>query len=168
MDSLFIRETYLSNDKCKIINSRDEYVKELAKIGIFDISSEDYHMEHIIDKNGSPYSQNKNILGNLIMAKADWNRQVGQLTWEMVEKEKRNVYNEIFENALNSIIECSSQSIDESDNNLLEVPIYFILLFLSFLTSTTIGICIFYDLNKKPIDPEEDIGYSGKNIENIV
>lgn len=132
LESLYIKQTYfdMKDIRCSPVNSRAEYVAILASRGITDIPSDSWHMEHIIDQNGTPYAQNKNILGNLIMANATWNRQIGQLTWSAVEREKRAVYGEIFDLALSSVVECG-----ESDDVcvyilyiIITIPIFVILI----------------------------------------
>jgi hypothetical protein len=69
-----------------------------------------YHVEHIIDMQNSledVKGMDKNILPNLIMAYAKWNRQIGQLNWMHVENEKREVYGDRIVNlAIHNIKVC--------------------------------------------------------------
>ena len=73
-------------------------------------SQECYNVEHIVDsQNSIPElaDYNKNILANVIMAYGCWNQQVGQLRWESVEAEKREIYgNALMDSAINAIIRC--------------------------------------------------------------
>lgn len=91
-------------DRCEPY-SNDRLRKEYASW----IKSTD-QVEHMIDRNNGPPELahcNKNIRGNLVMAIGAWNQEVGQLCWDDVAREKRNVYgNEAFEYAYQSVKTC--------------------------------------------------------------
>ena len=82
----------------------NQYLRKLLNV-----SAED-EVEHIIDStNGPPelIDCDKNIRGNLIIARGTWNRQVGQLCWERAEAKKRKVYDdEIVDFAYASVKQC--------------------------------------------------------------
>jgi hypothetical protein len=74
------------------------------------VESECYQVEHIVDRKNTPYKDcGTNILGNVIMAYGLWNRQVGQLCWENVYAEKKEIYGEdIVCQAIRNIVSCGN------------------------------------------------------------
>lgn len=101
----FVPETYDITNPCELITPtqfRKLYPQYLKN----------NHVEHIIDHANSEQTLqhcNKDIRGNMILANADWNRQVGQLCWDNVKKEKIDVYGNIFRTALDAVTKCCSQ-----------------------------------------------------------
>jgi hypothetical protein len=69
-------------------------------------------MDHIVDVKNSLHGyqeQDFMILGNVIMAYSTWNIQVGQLAWESVKLEKREIYGiDIFDAAMEHVMRCAS------------------------------------------------------------
>lgn len=71
-----------------------------------------YHMDHIVDIKNSLHGyqeQDFMILGNVVMAYSTWNIQIGQLAWESVKLEKREIYGpDIFDAAMEHVMRCAS------------------------------------------------------------
>lgn len=148
VDSLFLNYTYLpfSNDvnPCAPVTSRSAYIALLSRYGITsDDGFADYHMEHIIDKSNTPYDGSKDIIANLVMADATWNIQVGQLNWSMVEREKRIVYRDIFDNAVKSVVECSGGTYTENDDEEMDI-LDIMLLFGAILIGAILLTCVVF------------------------
>lgn len=129
--TIYLPNTYgglLHEDICQKI-SRKKYIKLLDQNNVkctgdwcinntFSCSKQPcYNMEHIIDlENSLPNitKEDKNILGNVVMAYSKWNIQVGNLKWNDVEIEKREIYgNYMVDKAIETIIYCK-------DNNFIE------------------------------------------------
>ena len=74
-----------------------------------DMGVECYQVEHIIDKQNTPYDKcNMNILGNVIMASGTWNNQIGNRCWDDIKREKIAVYGkDIFCKAIKNVIDCT-------------------------------------------------------------
>ncbi|CAK7994859.1 Hypothetical protein POVR1_LOCUS377 [uncultured virus] len=76
---------------------------------LLNVSAED-EVEHIIDSTNGPSELidcDKNIRGNLIIARGTWNNQVGKLCWTHAEAEKRKVYGDVIVDfAYASVNEC--------------------------------------------------------------
>ena len=116
-EKLYMKESF-NIDMCKKFVSRKQFVSLLLKKNIncrgwcFQNSYvyqglQSYQAEHIIDlKNSILPNCNKNIYGNLIMSYGKWNNEVGQLTWENIQKEKTAVYKGIFNQAIENIKKC--------------------------------------------------------------
>src|ERR1044071_832591 len=94
----FIPETYDNTNPCQQMTNtqfRNLYKKYNS-----------YEVEHIIDhKNSEPtlLHCNKDIRGNMVLADAVWNKQVGQLCWDNVKKEKSLVYGTVFQRAFDAV-----------------------------------------------------------------
>lgn len=136
--TLFLRDTYLgfNDNPCQKITRRDAYIKILESKGIFCsgdwcdsqggyscMKNPCYNMEHIIDSGnskvefGSEYD--KNILGNYVMAYSTWNRQVGQLSWEDIKIEKKEIYTDVFDRAYQVVKTCHEYpDMEEQDDNI--------------------------------------------------
>lgn len=69
-----------------------------------------YQGEHIIDRRNSIpefAEDDKNIFGNIVMAYGLWNNQIGKLTWDRTEIEKREIYGDRLVNiAIENIRKC--------------------------------------------------------------
>lgn len=150
VDLLYMRESF-NLDTCKTYSNRKQFVSMLIKNNIacrghcyqssyIYNSPNNYQAEHIIDlKNSILENCNKNIYGNLVMAYGKWNMEIGQLTWTDVEKEKRLVYGDIFDKAIENIKICDPGCVDHT-----QLPDYIItdiVLFIVFLI-TSIGFII--------------------------
>lgn len=85
-----------------------------------------YNVEHIIDKNYAiPALANydKNIFGNIIMAYGVWNQQIGNLQWQCVEAEKREIYSDdIVNKAIEYIKKCKTYKAELNGDAVKETP----------------------------------------------
>ena len=144
------------------INYKSKYLVELSsnlircsghlcKNGFFECtnSNECYHVEHIVDKENTPYNQcNPNILGNVIMAYGVWNVEVGQKCWDDVVIEKFSVYGkESFCQSVRNVIECSGCNVQLPaqclENEIIKNPIFitiFIILLIVIIGSIVFGL----------------------------
>lgn len=132
--TLYLEDTFIENgDICRQID-RQSYIKYLednnifcygdwcSADGSFSCSSDStncYNMEHIVDLSNSLFDdypeESKKILGNVIMAYGKWNNQIGQLEWDNVEKEKREIYgNTIVSAAIENIARCHEKKYKSS------------------------------------------------------
>lgn len=113
-DAFFYRETRATSDldRCEV------YTNQRLR-GMFSWITPTDHVEHIIDSNNGPsklINCNKNIRGNLIIAKGQWNTQLGNMCWADVEQEKREVYgNDIFQYAYDSVELCCQLQEEKSN-----------------------------------------------------
>lgn len=163
-EDFFQRDTYIASkfglDPCMPL-TKTEYIQLLKKNGIYcsgkwcidgewkcqyGDSQECYNLEHIIDqKNSDPEfgsKYNKNILGNYIMAYGRWNQQIGRVQdWELIKKEKEEVYKDIFRSASNSVKRCSHSFFDDE---MIEDEINDIENFVNFITLVFIFTVIFF------------------------
>ncbi len=139
--NFFLTDTFLQEHRCTALSEdgterRKQYLKLLQDNDIpcsGDWCIDDkfkcqrgnsqscYNLEHIIDISNSMLEhQNKNIVGNIIMAYGKWNQQVGQLVWQNVEIEKREIYgNDIVNRAMLNIQYCHElhpTSVDTDDD----------------------------------------------------
>lgn len=129
---IFLTDTYLPHlgiDPCLPYTSRSDYIQILtdhnitcsgewcSNQGSFSCAGmgiDCWQVEHIFDLANSPYSDlNLNIYGNIIMAFGRWNNALGTRSWDIVEQEKRRVYENIFDQAQRNIVSCNG-----GDNNL--------------------------------------------------
>jgi hypothetical protein len=154
-DTIFLPDTYLGNsgsfDPCSKID-RAKYIKLLNDnyiqcSGSWCVNGEYscknpvngktftscYHMEHITDRKNSDSEfekYDKDILGNVVMAYGVWNMQVGQLNWEDIKAEKREIYGVIFDRAYSLVKACAvpddgvnqpeSEDLIEEENNFID------------------------------------------------
>jgi hypothetical protein len=76
-----------------------------------------YQGEHIIDRRDSIpefAEDDKNIFGNIVMAYGWWNNQIGRLSWDRTEAEKREIYGElIVDKAIENIRKCKIYNSDK-------------------------------------------------------
>jgi hypothetical protein len=124
---IFIAQSYggYLGDKCQQYYNRTEYIGILNSHNINCTSDVlcnngsygwEVQVEHIIDKKNSICQEcPKNIYGNIVMASATWNKQMGVRKWHIVEKEKRHIYGNIFNLAEKSIHHCKHKSSDGMD-----------------------------------------------------
>lgn len=97
--------------------------------------------EHIIDKtNSEPELEkcNKNIRGNLVMANSSWNKGVGGLCWNYVKLEKKQIYGNIFQRAMDNVKKCC-------DINLITPPVNKLVRYTNFYKANKNNKKIFYD-----------------------
>lgn len=124
-NDLFQSNTFIETNKCVDLGKspRTKYLKILNENNIkcsgiwcingnfeWNANKQCYEVEHIVDRHNTPYDAcNTNILGNVVMAYASWNNQIGQLCWDDAKNEKIQIYGkEIFCKAVKNIIECSN------------------------------------------------------------
>ncbi len=127
-DTFYLENTFLNKHRCFVLSGnnrerRSQYLKLLTRHNIecqgswcinghFECKRYDskqcYNIEHIIDiKNSILPQYNKNIVGNIIMAYGRWNQEMGYMTWDHVETEKREIYgNYIVDQAIENIKYC--------------------------------------------------------------
>jgi len=118
-----------------------------------DMGRQCYEVEHIIDKaNTDPdlVGLNVNIVGNLVMAYGRWNQQVGQLSWNNVVTEKREIYTTfLFETARHYVLTCNgsdTSAITELDaSNLIGLVLGGIV-----LSVMAVALCVVSRLKPKP------------------
>jgi len=76
-----------------------------------------YQGEHIIDRRDSIpefAEDDKNIFGNIVMAYGWWNNQIGRLSWDRTETEKREIYGElIVDKVIENIRKCKIYNSDK-------------------------------------------------------
>ncbi len=127
----FIPQTYGGNlgDMCAEIKDRQAFLKILKNYNIQCGSNqwcldgqfqcpEDkttcYHMEHMVDNVNTEFPGCKtNILGNLAMTYGKWNKEVGQLNWSNVKREKGAIYGKLFDQAMENVRTCCYGSEDK-------------------------------------------------------
>lgn len=98
-DDYFVSSTYDDKDPCIMI-SNEEFRK------LYPQFSKGNDVEHIVDTANSEYGCEKSIMGNLVMANSIWNRQIGNMCWDDVKVEKREIYGEIFDRAVDNVRRC--------------------------------------------------------------
>jgi hypothetical protein len=80
-----------------------------------------YQVEHIIDRNTCDpelEGKDKNIMGNLIMAYGKWNIEVGQLSRDNVQNEKREIYTRfLYETAREFVLTCGGTETDDGGSD---------------------------------------------------
>lgn len=150
--TFFLPETFLSKHRCMALSEngsirRRQFLQLLQSEGVtcqgdwcidnkFKCDSGNskscYNLEHIIDlKNSILPHWNKNIAGNIVMAYGKWNQEMGQLTWPMVELEKREIYgNDLVNRAILNLQFCHlkhstpvQEILDDDDSEDIDLPI---------------------------------------------
>lgn len=133
-ESMFIKNTFGSNDPCRKYTTRKTYIQYLKDNNITCTgplctdNSFGYltDIEHIIDlKNSILPNYDRNIYGNIILANMKWNREMGSKGWNIIQTEKSIVYGEIFNLAIENIIKCNQ---NETKNNKKHTSIWLIVI----------------------------------------
>lgn len=175
LSKLYLYDTYIIDniDPCRTYTSQNEYINILNNLDIkcsgdwcingnyscINNNNECWKVEHIHDIQNSVLSNNGydvNIYGNIIMSYGKWKNQLNHRVWNIVSKEKKSVYGDIFTYAKQNIIQCSkiqnttdTQDIISLDEQLLlmglciSVSINVILLIIIFCIS-----CKLYNFHK--------------------
>ena len=112
--TFFVPETYDDTNSCELIENTG-----FKKLYPTHLRGND--MEYIIDKeNSEPELENcnKNIKGNMILANRVWKKDIGNLCWIYVKKEKFNIYGNIFSKAMLHVKQCCGSNSSRAVGNL--------------------------------------------------